>query len=235
MSSPAYDLEALTPEQREFVGRNAMAAADAIHKTDPWAWLYDQVITIDEATQQELRWPREKEYLHDVIDILQSDERKVCFPKSRRMLVTWCVAAWATWRTRFHPHNAIFWQSQNEQKAAYVVDKRCAFIEDHLRVRAQRRPYTAIHTSGGLIGKMTYEATGSYIWAVPQGEGVLRSFTPSVLVMDESDFQEEGHTALAAAIPLAEKAAKICLITTSNGPLGVVASIAKEAGFSRFR
>jgi hypothetical protein len=233
--SAAYDLSRLTDEQAEILGRNLEAVLDEQYASDPWAWLCEQVVTKDEADKLEKRWPAEKDYLHDLIDILQSDEHKICIPKSRRMLVTWAVAAWCTWSARYHRNNAIFWQSQNEEKAAYVIDKRCAFIEDHLRVPQMRRPYTAIHTSGGLIGNLTYELTQSYLWSVAQGADVGRSFTPSAWVMDEVDFQDKGHSALASAIPLAEKAAKIILITTSNGPLGVVASICKEAGFTRFR
>src|SRR6266540_7117259 len=156
------------------------AARDREYARDCWAWLCDLVVTVDEATQQRLRWPAEKEYLHDLIDVLTSDERKVAIPKSRRMMVTWAAAAWCTHRARYFPNNAIFWQSQNEQKAAYVLDQRCAFIEDNLLEPIFRRSFKPIRTSGGLIGRMTYQETGSYLWAVPQGGGVFRSFTPSV-------------------------------------------------------
>jgi DNA-binding MurR/RpiR family transcriptional regulator len=69
---------------------------------------------------------------------------------------------------------------------------------------------------------------------VPQGDAVLRTYTPTILVMDECDFQPEAHAALAAALPFAEKNAKIILITTSAGPQGVVAEIAKTIGFESF-
>jgi len=225
----------VTPEQFKPLAAAAIREFDERCAADPWFWLCNQVRTIDEATQTELAWPADKEYLRDLTDVFVSDERKVAFPKSRRMLVTWCVAALCAHRARYSPGNAIFWQSQNEQKAAYVVDKRCAYIEDHLAMPGFRLGYHAIHTSGGLIGKMEYHATKSYIWAVPQGSGVFRSFTPSVVVVDESDFQDEGHDSLAAAIPMAEKKTKLVLISSSNGPRGVLAGLAKEAGFIRFR
>ncbi len=211
------------------------AARDREYARDCWAWLCDLVVTVDEATQQRLRWPAEKEYLHDLIDVLSSDERKIAIPKSRRMMVTWAAAAWCTHRARYFPNNAIFWQSQNEQKPAYVLDQRCAFIEDNLLEPIFRRSFKPIRTSGGIIGRITYQETGSYLWAVPQGGGVFRSFTPSVIVIDEADFQEEGHDSVAAAIPMAEKATKLVLISSSNGPRGVLAGIAKECGYIRHR
>lgn len=208
---------------------------DGNFKDDPWTWLCEEVVTIDEATQEQLRWPQDQPALHDIIDALQSSERKIGIPKSRRMMVSWVVAAWCVHRARYFPNNAIFWQSQNEQKAAYVVDKRCAYIEDNLRTARLRREYHPIHTSGGLIGKLTYKATGSYIWAVPEGDAVFRAYTPSVVVLDESDHMDRGHESLAAVIPMAEKNTKLIVISTSNGPRGVLAQISKEAGFVRYR
>lgn len=211
------------------------AARDREYARDCWAWLCDLVVTVDEASQQQLRWPAEKEYLCDLIEVFTSEEQLIAIPKSRRMMVTWTAAAWATWTVRYQPHHAIFIQSENEQKAAFVIDQRCAYIEDHLLEPIFRRPYKPIRTSGGIIGKMTYPETGSYIWAVPQGGSVLRTYTPSILIMDECDFQPEGHEALAAAMPLVEKNARLILISSSNGPRGVLAMIAREAGFIRFR
>lgn len=225
----------LSPEEQDEFLELTRAKQDDAYAADPWLWLCEQVRTSDEATQEMLDWPKTKAYLKDLVTILESSERKIAIPKSRRMLVSWLCAAWATHRVRYFRHNAIFWQSKNEQDAAYVLDKRCAFIEDNLKSVELRREYVPIRTHGGLIGKITYVQTASYIWARPQGGDVHRSFTASVIVMDESDFQDEGHDALEAAIPLAEKGAKLILVTTSNGPRGVVAGIAKEAGFVRFQ
>lgn len=230
----------VTQAELDRLGYVAEQELDRQYAGDPWRWLCDQVVTIDEATQEQRSWP-DKPYLHDVIDALQSNEKKIGIPKSRRMMVSWVVAAWCVHRARYFPNNAIFWQSQNEQKAAYVVDKRCAYIEDNLVTKALRRPYQSIHTHGGLIGKMEYElqpgelGAKSYIWAVPEGDAVFRAYTPSVVVIDESDFMERGHESLAAVIPMAEKATKLIVISTSNGPRGVLAQICKEANLVRFR
>lgn len=210
-------------------------AEDARHRyaTDPWAWLTEQVITVDEATQRALPWPADKPYLQEVLHALQT-ERLLVLPKSRRMLVTWLLGAWGAWHARHRPHHAVFYQSENEEKAAFIVDKRCAFIEDHLRDPCFRLPYKSIKTAEGLIGKLTYRDTGSYLWAIPQGDSAVRTFTFSILVMDEADFQPEGRAALQAALPIAEKGAQLILTSSSNGPVGVVAGLCREVGFSRF-
>jgi phage FluMu gp28-like protein len=228
-------LAALSPEELDEFEELSRAKLDDQYAADPWRWLCEQVVTVDESSQLHGEWPAHKDYVHDLVDVFESDERKIAIPKSRRMLVTWTFAALCTHRARFKRANSIIWQSQNEEKAAVVVDKRCAFIEDHLKDPLTRRDYHPIRTSDGLIGKMTYKRTGSYIWAVPQGGDVFRSYTASIVVMDEVDFMDKGHDALTAAIPLAEKAAKLILITTSNGPRGVVAGVCKDAGFVRYR
>ena len=113
------------------------------------------------------------------------------------------------------------------------MDKRCTFIEDHLEA-PYRRAYQSLKTTKGAIGRITYESTGSYLWAIPQGDSVIRAYTFSVLISDEMDFQPEGHQALVAALPIAEKGAKLVLLSSSNGPSGVLAGICRDVGFLRF-
>ena len=221
-----------------------LADADSRYRDDPWAWLCEQVWTVDEASGARARWPAEKGYLQELIDAM-TREPMLAIPKSRRMMVTWAAAGWVTHRIRYYPHNAIFWQSQTEEKAAFVIDQRCTFIEDNLDVPALRRrrvdgkepegeEYRVVRTSRGLIGKLSYGRTKSYAWAVAEGADVFRSYTPTKLVMDESEFQDRARESLVAAIPLVEKGAGIMLISSSNGPRGVIAEECRELGFVRF-
>jgi len=210
-----------------------LSALDEDYKANLWLWLTEQVWTQDEASQQVRRWP-DKVYLQELCGFID-EEPMLAFPKSRRVMATWLVAGWCTHRVRYQPHNAIYIQSEAEGKAAYVVDQRCAFIEDHLNEPKLRRPYQALRTHEGLIGKMTYTpGTDSYILAIAEGGEKMRTFTPSVLVLDESEFQPRGHQALVAALSLVEKKAKIILLSSSNGPIGVMAGICREAGFRRW-
>jgi phage FluMu gp28-like protein len=207
---------------------------DREYKQDPWAWYASELMTQDEALQRKVPWPIDKIYTKDLVWIL-SHENLIAIPKSRRVLASWTVAAWLVYAARYHEFHAAFWQSDTETKAAYATDKRCAFIEDNLVTKALRRPYIAHRTKDGLIGKLEYSGTKSYIWAVPQGDAVIRSFTPSKLVMDESEFQPEAHSAFTAALPLAEKGAQLIVLSSSNGSSGVLAGICREVGFVRFQ
>lgn len=222
----------LTEDQRVQAAVDIMAARNTVYKRDIWRWLRETVWTIDEASQEQIKWP-DKAYLRELFAVLDA-ERMIAIPKSRRMMVTWAVAAWAVHKARFFPNYAIFIQSETEDKAAFVVDKRCAFIEDHMEPPVFRREYNSIRTTKGAIGRMTYKQTGSYIWGIPQGGDVIRTYTPSVLILDEAEFQPEAHQALIAALPAVEKGAKLVLVSSSNGPGGVIAEICKGIGFTRW-
>jgi hypothetical protein len=217
--------------------------ADKRYAEHRWEWLREQVWTKDEASEQLLRWP-DRAYLRELLHAFDTVPL-LAVPKSRAMMVSWAIAAWSVHKARYFPNNAIFIQSENEDKAAYVVGQRCAFIEDNLDAKSLRRrrvsdgeadsdEYKATKTSKGLVGRMEYGRTGSTIWAVPQGGDVVRSYTFSKWFMDECEFQEGAHEAVAAALPRVEKGAGIVLVSTPNGPRGPIAALCREIGFTKF-
>lgn len=219
----------LTDEEALAAAQDFVEELDARYEKDPWAWASEVVTTQDEASGNALKFPSDREYLHDLFDILQN-EQLIAIPKSRRVFVTWAVAIYLTWRARYFKHQALFVQSETEDKAAFVIDKRCTYVEDSLPA-ALRRSYRAIRTIKGAVGQLVYEGTKSYVRGIAQGRDALRAFTPTIVVLDECEFQFEGRQSLVAALPFAEKGAKIVLISTSNGSSGPLSDIARSAGF----
>lgn len=215
-----------------YVGAVLLADRD-VFPYDCWEFLTQQANTLDEATQSVKPFPP-YDYLHDLIDVLNSDFRVIAIPKSRRMFVTWAVALWVWWLTRYHEGHFVIWQSLTEEKAAEILDTRIIFAEEHIRDQFLKREYEPYKTREGLVGRMKWNATGSRILAAAQGPHVFRSFTPSVAIIDECDFQPEAYSALDAAIPLAEKNAKLILISTSNGPNKPIADICMSFGMTRY-
>jgi len=214
--------------------RAILGELEGLYRVDPYLWFISEVYTVDEASQQKLPYP-DKAYLEDVVHVLKT-EKMICFPKSRRMTMSWTMAGWATYQARFFDNHAIFIQSETENKAAFLTDKRCVFIEQNLREPLLRKKFKTIRTNEGLVGRITYHDTGSYIWAIPQGGDVIRTYTFSILVMDESEFQPEGGEALKAALSIVEegKANQVIMLSSSNGPMGVMAEICRQAGFIKF-
>jgi phage FluMu gp28-like protein len=211
----------------------AFVRRDRAYARDPWLFITEQVRTIDEAAQREEAPFPDKQYLQELVAAIDS-EPMLAIPKSRRMLVTWTVAAWCVHRARYHRANAIFWQSETEDKSAYAIDKRWVYIEEHLTEPIFRRRFKTIRTSKGLVGRIEYEDTGSYGWAIPQGGKVGRAYTPSVWVSDETDFQEDAQESLVTALAFAEKGARLIFVSSSNGPRGVMADLCRSIGFVKF-
>lgn len=222
-------LAKLTDADAIAVAQDLVEAYDERYSKDPWAWASEVVFTQDEASGKMLRFPAEREYLHDLFDLLDN-EPLLAIPKSRRVFVSWAVSVYLTWRARYRRHQALFIQSETEDKAAFLVDKRCVFVEDSLPL-ALRRPYKAVRTIKGSIGQLTYDGTRSYIRGIAQGRDALRAYTPTVVVLDECEFMAEGRQSLIAALPFAEKGASLVLISTSNGSSGPLADIARSVGF----
>ena len=212
--------------------QSVISALDREYEANPWSWFMNEVQTQDEATQQLLPWP-DKAYLQDIVWLFDH-ERAVFIPKSRRLMVSWTMAAWSVYNARYRKHHAIFYQSETEEKSAFITDKRCAYIENNLREPLLKRAYKPIRTHQGLIGRITYLDTDSYIWAIPQGDDAIRSFTFSILIMDESEFQPEGQKALISALPILEKGAQLIVASTSNGPGGILADVCRSVGFNKF-
>lgn len=220
-------------DELEFATLAAIELQNRMYAGDFYQWCVDQVKTSDEATQKLLPFPADKAYLKDLSYILQTEPR-VALPKSRRMFISWLIALYCQWRARYHRHNAIFFQSETESKSAFIIDKRIKFVEDNLSPEFHK-DYDMLRTKSGMVGRITYKETGSYVWAIAQGDSQIRSYTPSILVMDEVEFHAEGPQALAAALATIEKDAQIIIISTSNGPGHPLAGICEGAGFVKWQ
>lgn len=225
-------LNALTDDERIAIAKEIIGAEDERYARCPYEWAMEQVRTVDEASNQQLRFP-DTEYIKDLFQALD-ESPKLAIVKSRRMFVTWAVATKLTHSIRYKPNYAGFIQASTEGKSAYIVNNRMAYIEDHI-APLYHRPYRANRTVHGLIGQMTYHQTGSYAKAIAEGASAFRAFTPSFIMMDEIEFMERGHESFVAVLPFSEKKCQIVLISTSNGPHGVLADMARASGFERFK
>lgn len=210
-------------------------------------FLNDQVVTVDETRREHRRWP-DKPYLRDLAWLLVN-EKRIAIPKSRRMMVTWILVAYCCWCLRFQPGHFIAWQSETFTKAAYALGpNRMAFIEDHLVDDVLRRDYYPLEAKGGYE-RIRYRFaprqnvfhagrgggySASTIVATAQGASVLNMYTPSVIVLDECEFQPYARETLANTLPLLEDGVQMILCSSSNGPSGVLAEMARSIGFTRF-
>lgn len=225
-------LASLSEQQQLSAAQQIIALRDAEYAKSAWVWASEQVMTKDEASAEVRPWPADKVYLHDLFDAMEASP-KLAVAKSRRMFVSWAVATFLTHRIRYRKHYAGFVQSATEDKSAFIVDQRMKFIEDNLP-QIYRREYTANKTVQGKVGTITYTRTGSYGKAIAQGGDAFRAYTPTFVFMDEIEFMERGHESFVSVLPFSEKNCQIILASSSNGPHGVLADMARSAGFVRF-
>lgn len=225
-----------TRARAEQLRRDLLEAA-ARYRDDPWAWYLEQVVTVDQATRQERRWP-DWAYLHDLVTVLQHEQR-VALPKARRMLVTWTIALWALHQARHVEHFRALWLSRIEDTAADTVDEKIAWAEDHLVDPRLRLPYEAHRTARGKRARLCWHhARGdSEILGLASGADVVRSYTASLIVFDEVEFQLHGGAALDAINPLIEegKPVQLILLSSSNGSSRPLAEICARVGITCFR
>lgn len=213
---------------------------DALYAESPWKFFCQQVKTIDESQEVDLKqrdrvylWPKQYEYLKEALNVLEN-EPLVGIPKSRRMMISWLLSAYFVHSARYQPNSAIFYMSETEQKSAFAVDKRCKFIEENLRGPEFRLPIKTMKTKTGLVGHITYP-NGSYIWALASGGDVLRQYTATKIFLDECEFQDEAPAVVRAALPMVENGAQLILASSSDGPIGVLADLADKCGIRSYR
>jgi hypothetical protein len=212
------------------------AELDHLYKNDSWRWACQQVMTLDESSEDESmrirRFPKHLDYVRDLLLILRN-EQLVLVPKSRRMFVTWGVCTHLTHSTRYTDLSANFILSETEQKSAFCVDKRCHFIETHLRLPEFRQPMDTLRTKTGLIGRMTYP-NGSYIWGISSTGDALRAYTATKVFVDEIEFIEQQVSVVRSLLPLIENGAQGILVSSSNGPTGILADYARDVKFTKW-
>lgn len=123
--------------------------------------------------------------------------------KSRQMMVSWTLCAFALWRAKFHDNQLILVQSKKEDDAFNMVFvgkeafyARISFLETNLPHALRTLSFPRNASQGRL-----YFPTGSQIWGIPQGGDIIRSNTPSLIIDDEAAFQDEFDKSYTAALP----------------------------------
>ena len=160
-------------------------------------------------------FPLHLEYVRSLWGVLTGSQR-VVIAKSRQMMVSWCVAAFAVWWARHRGNQAVYYQTKAHADAVSMVampdggfEGRCQFLESHL-------PTWMRVTYKASEGRIQY-ANGSIIQALAGGADQIRGKVPSVYISDEFAFQDDQDGVMTAVMPLIQKGSKVILVSTPNG------------------
>ena len=225
------DLEPYDRELLSFLGMNRRMGEAKVEKIweqcreDPEFYIFSGIVrTFDERDRRNPRKPfMDKPYLRKTLQHLHDKNAgDVCaVSKSRQLMLSWLICAYATWEARFHPQARVLVQSKKAEDSWSLVyrnnwlNARCAFIE---------RAMPLFMRSKGLKptrGELWYD-NGSVIAGIPQGPDQFRSYTASLVVCDEAAFQDAFEDAYKAALSMAkgypddpDSGGRIVLITTA--------------------
>lgn len=209
-------------------------------------FLFQHAMTQDEhdPTVFAKPFPRH-EYIRYIADVLQF-ERRIAIEKSRQMIMSWVVCAFVLWVGMFRPNVLFFIQSKKEEDAADRLDRIYklyfrlpAFLRRRFPINLNSgKPGGQLYTDlyftwqeadadffglAALSGQgatifdlVANKAVRSHLWAIPQGEDVVRQYTATGIFSDEDAFQEEAGKAYGAYMPTLDKDSWIIKVSTAN-------------------
>lgn len=155
--------------------------------------------------------------VRELLAFIHRPDPIACVAKSRQLMCTWMICAYAVWLARFHPAQAIYLMCKQERDAkALVFDddwltSRCAFIEYALPPLFWQEydgRYTQVKS-----GRLIYP-NGSTILGVPAGAHQLRSRVGSFVVIDEAAFDDAFKDTYQAILAMTKGGGRARIIST---------------------
>lgn len=127
--------------------------------------------------------------------ISQTTSKVRIIAKSRDLMLTWACVGKLTHMAMTKPSKIIAFQSQNKDKAEALVHYAKVLWENQEPYLKYEFPLkSGMRMDDFPMDKFEF-ANGSKIFGIPEGGDQIRSFHPTVLLMDEAAFQPEGQGA----------------------------------------
>ena len=147
-------------------------------------------------------WPAQRDVLIDL-----EQHRLTVILKARQLGLSWLVVGWALWLMLFQPAATVLFFSKRDQEAVHLLAFRLRGMLD--RLPDWLRP--------GLVADNDHNielANGSVGLAFPTTGG--RSYTASLVVVDEADFADNLDALLAAVKPTIDAGGRLILLSTAD-------------------
>jgi hypothetical protein len=146
-------------------------------------------------------WPAQEETLQTIVD-----NRMLIVLKARQLGLSWLVLCYVLWSMLFHPSATVLIFSKRDEEAIELLDVRLKGIYQRLPpwMQCKRVELDAKHD--------WVLSNGSSAKAFPTTGG--RSYTGSIVLVDEADFVEDLDSLLNAVKPTVDAGGQMIMIST---------------------
>ena len=158
-------------------------------------------------------WPGQRQAYNSMIE-----NDQVIILKARQLGLTWLVVAYALWKMLFEPGSIILLFSMRENEAADLLarihgatEERIGGMYDMLPEFFREGAETTISNQLELV-----LANGSVARAFPATKRAGRSFTASMVIVDEADFLPYFKQLMTAVRPTIDAGGQIMALSTSD-------------------
>lgn len=185
-------------------------------KNDPWQFIHDACLTIDEADEGKVKYFPDKAYLKRICELAER-EKILCIPKSRRMMMTWCCLAICLWEAMYRENQTIFIQSKKFDDSAYLMgESRFMFMYNNLPHDRHDFPKISKKISSDKGYSLIRFTNGTTVIAVAAGADQLRQYTASRVYCTEMAFWENAEETWTALRPVIQGGGRIMIDSSAN-------------------
>ena len=181
--------------------------ADAAYFLDTYGWIDDPQGDGSAAAVRFRLWPAQVQTMWQLML-----HRLVIILKARQLGISWLCCGYALWLCLFRPGRAVLCFSKGQGEANELI-RRIKTLYDRLPdwLRAQLPALTRPLTS-----ELEW-ANGSRIQSLPATQNAGRSFTASLVLMDEAAFSQWAATLYTALKPTIDAGGQLIVFSTANG------------------
>lgn len=164
-------------------------------------------------------WPAQTQVLWQLMR-----ERQVLILKARQLGISWLLCSYALWLCLFHPGRVVLLFSRGQAEADELLRRIKALYQrlpDWLRAALPR--VTTDNTAEFAFGN------GSRVQSFPATEHAGRSFTASLVIMDEFAFMQWAAKLYTAVKPTVDGGGQLVILSTANGKSNLFADLWERA------
>lgn len=226
MNLPETNLTPRNEAQRQIALKIAKRKALLLKQAyflDCHRWMMEQVKTKDEHdSKSPVKGLPRLPYLPVILTELTSKddagrplEPIVFIPKSRQMMVSWIICAYALWTAQFFPHRLVAVVSKKAEDAVALLE-RIRFIYANQSLWLKNLCPLDRQLRDMPMDEFSFEI-GSKIVGMPQGSNQIRSYTASLIILDEADFQDQFDRTFDACLPSINGGGQLVAVSSIAG------------------